>query len=124
MTPERWRQVEDLYHSALKRPPQNRASLLRSADPEVRREVESLLAQQSRNTPLDRPAWGGSAAALETRTPIGPYRIEAQLGEGGAGVGYRALDTRLNRPVAVKLLTDGADGAAAAFSAKPRWPRP
>src|ERR1700693_5130481 len=46
-------------------------------------------------------------------TELGSYRIESQLGEGGMGTVYRALDTKLNRPVAIKFLSgDLADAAA------------
>ena len=50
MTPERWRQVEELYHAV-----QEDREALEKADPELRREVELLLAQPSGDAPLDRP---------------------------------------------------------------------
>jgi TolB-like protein/Tfp pilus assembly protein PilF len=50
---------------------------------------------------------------VEPGTQLGSYRIESRLGEGGMGTVYRALDTKLNRPVAVKLLSaEVADAAA------------
>src|SRR6185295_3625083 len=50
---------------------------------------------------------------LRPGTLIGAYRVEAPLGEGGMGTVYRATDTKLNRPVAIKLLSDEfADVAA------------
>ncbi len=47
-----------------------------------------------------------SRGALGLGTQIGVYRIEAPLGEGGMGTVYRALDTKLNRSVAIKVLSD------------------
>jgi serine/threonine protein kinase len=107
--PSRWQQVEELYHAALECEPGERAAFLERYDPELRREVESLLAQGRGATPLDHPAWEGAGsllkstvAALSPGTQLGPYRIEGPLAAGGMGEVFRATDTRLGRPVAVK----------------------
>ena len=50
---------------------------------------------------------------LTSGTQVGSYRVEFQLGQGGMGTVYRALDTKLNRPVAIKVLSnDLADASA------------
>jgi len=111
MTPSRWKRIEELYHATLECEPSERAVILAKADPEVRREVESLLAQQSGGTPLDHPAWAGGAslpgstsAVMPPGTQLGPYKIEGLLGSGGMGEVFRATDTRLRRTVAIKIL--------------------
>lgn len=43
--------------------------------------------------------------ALTSGTKLGPYEIQAPLGAGGMGEVYRALDTRLQRTVAIKILS-------------------
>ena len=44
---------------------------------------------------------------------VGVYEVQAPLGAGGMGTVYRALDTKLNRPAAIKFLSDGIADAAA-----------
>jgi len=109
MEPRRWQQIEELYHAALECEPGQRATLLARADPELRHEVESLLAQESGGTPLDHPAWADAASLLASTvasvtpgTQLGPYRIEGPLAAGGMGEVFRGVDTRLGRSVAVK----------------------
>lgn len=49
---------------------------------------------------------------LATGDHVGRYRVEAQLGKGGMGEVYRALDTELGREVALKVIADKPDDAA------------
>jgi len=49
--------------------------------------------------------------ALTPGTKLGPYQIESLLGAGGMGEVYRARDTRLDRTVAIKILTQGVADA-------------
>src|SRR5260370_8335885 len=51
---------------------------------------------------------------LPSGTRLGPYKIEAPTGAGGMGEVYRATDTRLNRDVAVKILSSGLTADAGA----------
>ena len=121
MTPERWRQIEDLYHLARDRG----AGVLADAEPELRRAVQELLAQNSGAMILDRALPDLNTDSTQTQlsagSQLGPYKIETLLGQGGMGRVFRATDTRLGRAVAVKVsqekFTDRFEREARAIAA-------
>ena len=47
---------------------------------------------------------------LTPGTRLGPYEITTQIGEGGMGEVYRAMDTKLDRDVAIKVLPESLAG--------------
>src|SRR5262245_33854833 len=115
MEDERQRRSLELCHAALLRAVSDRSAFLREAcgdDDELRREVESLLAWDSRAQNFMNTQAPHEAARVMADGPqisligrqLGAYRIDALLGAGAMGEVYRARDTRLGRDVAIKIL--------------------
>src|SRR5882762_5977866 len=115
MQPERWQQIDQLFHLALDKAPDERALFLAevcAGDEVLRNNIEELISSHEQADEfIESPASDLAAellakgqSGLKPGEKIGPYDISSVLGIGGMGEVYLATDTRLSRRVALKLL--------------------
>ena len=123
--PGDWDRVQSLFNQALDLPPEERLAFARAAasDEGIRGEVESLLAAHEKasgflsDSPVrfsDDIRSASPVGRLQRGMRLGAFEIIGLLGTGGMGEVLRARDTRLERDVAIKVLS--ADLAADARS--------
>ena len=122
MAADRWEHAFALFDAALGRPEVERDSFLArecGADHALRDDVQSLLAAhgEAEGFLSNRPHRTGettgeqSGPSTRTLTPgrrLGVFEVERYLGAGGMGEVYSARDTRLDRRVAIKVLSSEA----------------
>ncbi len=117
MTPERWRQAEDLFYRALDEPDTNREAFLAQqcgTDDELRQQVVGLLASDAQTKSNFAGSVKSAVLDLDSKPHarfVGPYELLRELGRGGMGTVYLAkrTDEVYDKDVAIKLVTPGMD---------------
>ena len=115
MSTDRWNRLSDWHNAWLKGDSAERQRLrdeLTSKSPDLAAEADALAAASLSMTGfLETPAFvltaarlASDEAAMKPGTLVGPYQITTLIARGGVGIVYRATDTRLDRPVALKTL--------------------
>lgn len=121
MTPEQWQRIKETFASIVEQPTERRAGLLRelcAEDPELWREVESLLSAHDDPKSLIVPDAFGIGAGLRAEAVdysgriFGPYRIVREIGRGGMGAVFLAerADGEFRRQVALKIVRHSLAG--------------
>ncbi|MGE3467089.1 MAG: protein kinase [Pyrinomonadaceae bacterium] len=126
MTPDRWLQIENIFHEALELDAAERSAFIRKKTPDetLRVEVEKLLSQfEDASSFIEQPLYDSSRTGVLSALfddsdddpmigqLLGAYRIERQIGRGGMGAVYEAVraDGEFRLRVALKVVKRGID---------------
>lgn len=127
MTPDRWQQIEEIFHEALELDEAARPGYLverTGDDDELRSEVEKLLSQfDDASSFIEQPLFDSAKSGFLSNLlddsdedpmvgkVLGNYRIEREIGRGGMGAVYEAVraDGEFRLRVALKVVKRGVD---------------